>query len=144
MSSFRVWLSAVGVVLLACDSEPRHPKPPEFAAAFSNLPFPPQAEFVSRSGGADALQITLYTPIDLARTTDYYREVLGSGAWRLVSDIKNRDGSAVLYAEHNGPPLWARLWKPDNREGTMVQLTGAVIGKDSARSRGQPDTSNRR
>lgn len=136
-------LSAACVLLLACGSEQREaPKPPDFGAAFSHLPLPPEPELVSQTGGADALQLTLHSPSDIADVTDYYRNLLSSDDWRLISDTKNRDGSIVLYAEHDGPPLWVRIWKPSDRPGTLVQLSGAVVGKnrakkDSASKRGE-------
>ena len=34
--------------------------------------------------------------------------------------------STVLYAEHEGPPLWVRIWQASDSAGTMVELTGAV------------------
>lgn len=132
MTLLRTWLSAAGLALLACGSESGAPKQPEFAAAFANLPLPPSPEFVSRTGSADALQITLRTSMDAARVTDYYRNVLSRGNWRLVSDVKNSDGSASFYAEQNGPPLWVRIWKDSNHPGTLVQLTGAVVAKESS------------
>jgi hypothetical protein len=88
---------------------------------------------VSRAGGADALQLTVYSPAALDEVTEFYRTVLSNPPWRLVSDSKNPDGSTLLYAEHNGPPLWVRIWKLGDR-GTMVELTGAVIQKDSVKN----------
>jgi hypothetical protein len=120
-----------GVFLLACGSEPRAPEPPPFTEAFSNLPLPPNPEFVSKSGSADALQITLRSPANPEKVTEFYRAALTRGNWRLVSDIKNPDGSTALYAEQDGPPLWVRISKLPDRPGTMVQLTGAVTAKDS-------------
>jgi hypothetical protein len=38
----------------------------------------------------------------------------------------------VLYAEQDGPPIWVRVWPTTDRAGTMVELAGAVVGKDSA------------
>ena len=131
MSLLKSWVPLAGAFLLACGSEPRTPKPPPFNQAFSNLPLPPNPEFVSRSGGADELQITLRTPLDQERVTEYYRTALTRGNWRLVSDIRNPDGSTALYAEQDGPPLWVRISKLTDRPGTMVQLTGAVSAKDS-------------
>ena len=131
MPQIRAWLCAATGLLAFCGSETRPPKPPEFTKAFSHLPLPPNPELVSRASGADALQITFRTPIDPAETADYYRGVLSRGDWRLVSDIKNADGSTALYAEHNGPPLWVRIWKSSDRPGSMVQLTGAVVNQDS-------------
>jgi hypothetical protein len=90
---------------------------------------------VSRAGSGDALQITVHTPADEAKVTDYYRNLLSQGDWRLVSDTKGRDGVTALYAEHDGPPLWVRIWKASDRQGTMVQLTGAVVGQDSVGQR---------
>jgi hypothetical protein len=133
MPTFRTFWSVLAGLVLACGSESRPPKPPEFGAAFPNLPLPPEPELVSQTGSADALQLTLHTPSDMDHIVDYYRNVLSAGNWRLVSDIKNRDGSVVLYAEQDGPPMWARIWKPKDRPGTMVQLTGAVVSKDSTK-----------
>jgi hypothetical protein len=135
---------AAVLLLLACGSEPRPPKPPDFAKAFSHLPLPPDPEFVSRGGSEDALQITVRSPADVARVTDYYRNTLSQGNWRLVSDIKNSDGSTALYAEHDGPPLWVRIWKPTDQPGTMVQLTGAVTAADSLRRRRARDSAMKR
>ena len=133
MPTFRTVLSLLGGLMLACGSEPRTPKPPDLAAAFPNLPLPPKPELISQTGSADALQLTLHTPSDLDPIVEYYRNALSSGNWRLVSDIKNPDGSVALYAEQDGPPMWARIWKPKGQSGTMVQLTGAIVSKDSTK-----------
>ena len=134
MPSFRRIFSIAGVVLLACRSEPRdsQPPPPTLAKAFPTLPLPRDPELVSRAGSTDALQLTLHSPAGVDEVTEYYRTVLSNTPWRLVSDRQNPDGSTVLYAEHNGPPLWVRIWKLGDR-GTMVELTGAVIQKDSVK-----------
>jgi hypothetical protein len=136
MPSFRLVLSMAGLVLLACRSESRdsQPPPPDFAKAFSTLPLPREPELVSRAGSADALQLTLHSPAGLDEVTEYYRTVLSNTPWRLVSDTRNPDGSTVLYAEHNGPPLWVRIWKLGDR-GTMVELTGAVVAKDTTKAK---------
>jgi hypothetical protein len=144
MPKLRAWIPVSGLVLLACGSErPRNPKPPEFSQAFSSVPLPPSPEFVSRSGGAGALQITLRTSASDSQVTNYYRESLSRGKWRLISDMKGRDGVTALYAEHDGPPLWVRIWPAADGPGTMVQLTGAVLEKDSAAGKA-PDTSGKR
>jgi hypothetical protein len=115
--------------VLACGSEPKAeppPPPPDFARAFSNLPLPANPELVSRSNSADALQLTVHSPENMERVTEFYRQTLSRPPWRLVSDRVNPDGSVVLYAEQKGPPLWVRIWKLGDR-GTMVDLTGAVL-----------------
>jgi hypothetical protein len=133
MPTFRTFWTLLAGLALACGSEPRAPKPPELAAAFPNLALPPDAKLVSRAGGADALQLTLESPADMDLILNYYRSVLSTGNWRLVSDIKNSDGSVALYAEQDGPPMWVRVWKPKGQLATMVQLTGAVAAKDSTK-----------
>jgi hypothetical protein len=142
MTSFRALLCSVGLVLLACGSEPRTAKGPPIQQVFPNLPLPPEPEFVSRSGSEDALQLTVHSPSDIDKVTDYYRTVLSRGKWRLVSDIKSADGSTALYAEQDGPPLWVRIWKSRDTTGTMVQLSGAVVAKDSLKK--EPDTTSKR
>jgi hypothetical protein len=137
MPPSRLRLSLACLLLVACRSESRpsqQPTLPDFAKAFSNLPLPPDPELVSRTGSADALQLTVHSPVGVDEVTSYYRNVFSNDPWRLVSDGKKPDGSTVLYAEHNGPPLWVRIWKLGDR-GTMVELTGAVIEKDSLKKR---------
>lgn len=140
MATSRVWLSLAAAAILACESEPPPPTPPAFARAFSHLPLPPNPQILSRAGSADALQLTVFSPSEATRVADYYRSQLTKGDWRLVSDIKSPDGATVLYAEHDGPPLWVRIWKANDRPGTMVQLTGAVTAKDSAQARKRFDS----
>lgn len=135
MPAFRVWLSVAVALFIGCKSEPRPPTPPAFGKAFSHLPLPPNPEVISRAGSADALQLTVHTPLEAERVAEYYRTTLSRGEWRLVSDTKSPDGSTALYAEHDGPPLWVRIWQVKDRPGTMVQLTGAVIAQDSTPSK---------
>jgi hypothetical protein len=124
----------VSAVLLACGSDaPAPPKPPDAFTVFPNLPLPPEAQFVSRAGSEDALQITMISPIPAAQVIDYYRNELSRGKWRLVGDSKRPDGSVLLYAEQDGPPIWVRIWPTTDKAGTMVELAGAVVGKDSAK-----------
>jgi hypothetical protein len=73
----------------------------------------------------------LFSPSEARGVVEYYRGVLSKGKWRLVSDVKKPDGTVVLYAEQEGPPIWVRVWPSTDRAGTMVQLAGAVVGKDS-------------
>ena len=119
------------MVLLACGSESPPPKLPDAFAVFPNLPLPPGAELISRAGGADALQITMFSPAPADGVTQYYRDVLSKGKWRLIGDTKKPDGSVVLYAEQDGPPMWVRIWPTTDKAGTMIELAGAVVGKDS-------------
>ena len=116
---------------MACGSESPAVKEPRIDQVFPNLPLPPDPQLVERSGSNDALQLTVRSPSEIGFVTNFYRDVLSGGKWRLVSDVKSPDGSTSLYAEQDGPPLWVRIWKSKDQPGTMVQLTGAVVGKDS-------------
>jgi hypothetical protein len=123
--------TAVCAVLLACSPEAAPPKPPDTFTVFPQLPLPPGAQFVSRAGSEDALQLTLFSPAGAESVAEYYRGVLSKGKWRLIGDAKKSDGSVVLYAEQDGPPMWVRIWPTTDKAGTMVQLSGAVVAKDS-------------
>lgn len=124
-----------GALLAACGSESRAPKTPDTFAVFPHLPLPPSSQLVSRSGSEDALQIRLLSSGAPDQVTGYYRDVLSKGRWRLVSDVKKPDGSVVLYAEQDGPPIWVRIWPTSDGAGTMVELAGALVSKrgDSVR-----------
>ena len=137
----RIWLGLVAALLIGCKSEPPPPEPPAFSKAFSQLPLPPDPQIISQAGSADALQLTVFSPSEASRVADYYRSQLTKGKWRLVSDTKSPDGSTALYAEHDGPPLWVRIWKANDRQGTMVQLTGAVLAQDSTKLKKAADSS---
>jgi hypothetical protein len=125
----KLCLSVACALLLGCGSESPPPKTPDAFAVFPNLPLPPDAKVVSRAGSADALQLTLFSPIKAEAVTEYYRNQLSDGKWRLVGDVKRPDGSVALYAEQGGSPLWVRVWSTSDSAGTMIELAGAVVGK---------------
>ncbi len=130
MPSPRLYLSVACALLLGCRADsPPPPKLPDAFAVFPNLPLPPEAKLVSRSGSSDALQLTLFTSGKTDAVAEYYRDHLSSGKWRLVGDTKRPDGSLALYAELDGRPLWVRIWPTSDSAGTMVELAGAVLGK---------------
>jgi hypothetical protein len=139
MPSFRHVLGPFCVLLLACGPDaPPAVKSPDTFTVFPNLPLPPGAKFVSRAGSSDALQITMFSPGEATQVVEYYRDVLSKGRWRLVSDQKKPDGKVVLYAEQDGPPIWISVWPTTDSAGTMVQLAGAVVAKDSVKAGTEP------
>jgi hypothetical protein len=122
-------IRAVGTVALACamlaGCGDRTPKQPKMADALPNLPLPPEASLVGRSGGSDALQITLRSSRPSGEVEAYYLKVLNTNGWRLVNQNKAADGAIVLLAEQDGPPLWVRITAEDSTS-TLVELAGAV------------------
>jgi len=129
----RIWAGLVVLTLVACADE----KPielPEFSRVFPNLPLPPNASVVSRSGSADALQITLMSQAKARDIETYYRAVLTKNGWRMVNDQRDRDGGVALLAELKGQPLWVRIRSTDDSVATIVELAGAVM-PDSTRAR---------
>jgi hypothetical protein len=113
------------LALAACAD--KAPKTAELSEALPNLPLPPQPSFISRAGGPDALQLTVRSPASADSVAAYYRQVFKHGKWRLVNDAKDADGATVLLAQQNGPPLWVRIRKAEDGQGTLVELSGAVV-----------------
>ena len=130
------------VVVSACErAEP--PKQATLAEAMPNLPVPPNAEFVSRSGSADALQFVFQSPLSRDVIAGYYRDIFTTGGWNLVSDVTQPDSTVALYAEQAGHPMWVRI-RPAGTT-TRIELMGAVPGADSAfaaRAQAAHDTTN--
>ena len=111
------------------------PKSPKFSEVLPSVPLPPNPTFVSKSGGEDALQITVRSPAGADAVADYYRHLFKSGGWKLVNEARGQ-GAVVLFAEQNGKPLWVRVRSADDGSGTLVDLAGARLTekKDSART----------
>ena len=127
MIPYRIRCVLLCAALAACGD--RAPKTPKLSDALPNLPLPPQATFVGRAGGPDALQITVRSPARADVVAAYYRNLFKSGGWRLVNDATDADGATVLLAQQSGPPLWVRIRNADDGPGTLVELTGAVPTK---------------
>ncbi len=117
----------VGLVLLAlvaCQDE--KPKMATVAQTFPTLPLPPQPTLVARSGSSDALQLTVRSPMKPQEVVAYYRGMLTKNQWKLVNDMRDKDGSTVLLADHGGRPLWVRISSTEDSSATLVELAGAV------------------
>jgi hypothetical protein len=117
--------------LAACGD--KRPEPPRMAEVLPNLPLPPNARFLGRSGGEDALQIAVIAPLPRAQVESYYRDVLTRNGWRLVNQAKDPDGALVFLAEQDGPPLWVRIRAADDTASTVVEFSGARMA-----GRGKP------
>jgi hypothetical protein len=129
MIPLKIRVVVLGLALVACGD--RAPKGPKMADVFPNLPLPPQATFVSRSGGAEALQITLRSSRKADEVVAYYRATFKTGGWNLVSDVRDAEGAVVLLAKQKGPPLWVRIRSTEDSAASLVELSGAVSARDS-------------
>ncbi len=117
---------ALGFLVLAgCRETPRQDTV-RMSEAMPNLPLPPLATVVSRSGGPDALSITFRSSVSPDSMVSFYRQTLSRGEWNLVSDNKSREGVYSLYAERQGPPLWVTIQKDTAGPGTLMTLAGAT------------------
>ncbi|MBA2626644.1 MAG: hypothetical protein H0U85_01385 [Gemmatimonadales bacterium] len=131
------------LALAACKDKPASTDTIDVAKAMPNLPLPPDAQFVSKSGSPDAVQLVFQSRATPALVEDFYRDVFTAEPWRLVGDSKDATGTTVLYAEQNGPPMWVRI-APSGR-GARVEIAGADPTADTSfvrRSRGARDSAN--
>jgi hypothetical protein len=137
MSRLTVLLLALTFGALACERDAA-PKSPSLTEVMPNLPLPPGASFVSRSGGADALLVTVRSPEKADAIAAYYRDLFKKDGWRLVKDGKDREGAVVLLAEQQGPPLWVRIKSEGEGKGTLVDLAGARLSEKQDSSKRVP------
>lgn len=117
----------VGLLTLAACGRDEAPKPPKLSEVLPKLPLPPQPTFVSRAGGADALQLTVRSPAGPDAVASYYRQLFKKGGWRLVNEAKDNEGAVVFFVEQDGPPLWVRVRKGDDGHGSLVEISGARV-----------------
>ena len=129
----KIWAGMAILALIGCKD--KAPQTPKVSQVFPNLPLPPNASVVSKSGGTDALQITLISPVKAKDVEAYYRMMLSKNGWRLMNDMRDQDGSVVLFAEQDGPPLWVRIKSTDDSVATMVELAGAVLADTAKRAK---------
>ena len=119
------WL-VLCTVLAACGD--KTPKMARLDEALPNIPLPPNPSFVGRSGGPDALQITVRSPASPDSVAGYYRGVFKTGKWKLVNEAKDAEGAIVLFAQQDGPPLWVRI-HPADSGGSTIELSGAIVSR---------------
>ncbi len=119
-------LLALAISALAACGRDEPPKPPRVGEVMPTLLLPPNAKVVSRSGSEDALQITYSSDLTPDQMASYYRRMLSSDKWRLVSDARTADGATAMYAETDGPPIWVTIRKNPDGSGCLVSLAGGV------------------
>ena len=120
MRTTRFVVLVAALALAACKDAPPPTRTPDVLAVLPDLPFPPDAEFVSRAGSEDALQLVFRSAQSVDAVSKYYRAVFTRGEWRLIGDDRDSAGAVVLYAERPGPPMWVRITAPRGRKKGMA------------------------
>ena len=136
----RLILAASALALVAGCS-PDRPKLPSMPAAFSALPLPPQPEYLGQAGSEDALMFTFRSPVLADSVTSYYAVVFRRDtAYHVLSSNAGAVGEHAYYVEYHRRPLWVRIRPEAGNEGSIIELTGAVVTGGVE----QPDTSHRK
>lgn len=133
-------------LLLGCS--PDRPKLPSLPAAFATLPLPPNPEYLGQSGSEDALMFTFRSATPADTVAEVYRRLfVGDTIYHMISNTRGAEGEHAYYVEYRKRPLWVRIRPEAGNEGSIIELTGAVVAgadtthrtvADSAR----PDTAH--
>lgn len=133
------------VLLAGCQDKEPAPTLPQVGEAFATVITPPGGALLSRSGSADALELTFQSGISSEAVADYYRTQFSREGWRILSDLSDTAGVIAMHVEWDATrqPMWVRIQPAGN--GSTVNLIGAVPASDSvyrARRDAKADSSN--
>ena len=127
--------SVVTVVLVlglaACGSGEQVDRP-ELADVMPVVPLPPDSRAVDVAGSEDAMLFTFLSRHDPDEMASYYRRLFTESPWTLISDSKSADGATIIYAENDKTPLWVRIFRTAGAPGSTIQLSGALVQRDSS------------
>ena len=96
------------------------------------VPLPPNSRLVSRVGSDEALQFTFLSGYSQENMASTYRRMFTAAPWTFISDAEAPDGAVILYVENDGIPLWVRITRTAGAPGSTIQLSGALISKNTA------------
>ena len=123
-------LLAVSALALVAGCTPDRPKLPSLPAAFSALPLPPQPEYLGQAGSEDALMFTFRSPIVSDSITAYYSQLFARDtAYHVMGSNAGAPGEHAYYVEYEKRPLWIRIRPEAGNEGSIIELTGAVVSR---------------
>lgn len=127
-------VAALAVALvLGCG--PDRPKLPSLPAAFAALPLPPSPEFLGQSGSEDALMFTFRSAIASDSVAAYYDRLFSADStYRLMNRNTGSEGEHAYYLEYKRRPIWIRIRPEAGNEGSIIELTGAVVATPAADS----------
>jgi len=135
-------------LLLGCS--PDRPKLPSLPAAFATLPLPPNPEYLGQSGSEDALMFTFRSATHADTVAEFYRQLfVADTIYHMISNTRGAEGEHAYYVEYNRRPMWVRIRPEAGNEGSIIELTGAVVaGADTthrtAADSAKPDPAARR
>ncbi len=113
-------------LLLGCT--PDRPKLPSLPAAFATLPLPPMPEYLGQSGSEDALMFTFRSAMHADSVAASYERLFETDTlYHMISRNTGAEGEHAYYVEYKRRPLWVRIRSEAGNEGSIVELTGAVI-----------------
>jgi hypothetical protein len=128
-------------LLLGCT--PDRPKLPSLPAAFAALPLPPNPEYLGQSGSEDALMFTFRSPTAADTVAEFYRLLfLRDTNYHMISSNQGAEGEHAYYVEYTRRPLWVRIRPEAGNEGSIVELTGAVVVGADTTHRTTPDSAH--
>src|SRR6478736_8375651 len=113
-------------VLVGCT--PDRPKLPSLPAAFATLPLPPDPEFLTQTGSEDALMFTFRSIHPADSVAAYYGRLFASDSgYQVRNSNTGTSGEHAYYIEYHRRPMWVRIRPEAGSEGSIVELTGAVV-----------------
>jgi hypothetical protein len=120
---------------------PDRPKLPSLPAAFATLPLPPDPEFLAQTGSEDALMFTFRSIHPADTVVTYYKEMFAADtSYKVLSANTGTSGEQAYYVEYHRRPMWIRIRPEAGSEGSIIELTGAVVtGADTTRVLSPPD-----
>ncbi|HET7040796.1 MAG TPA: hypothetical protein VFI13_02210 [Gemmatimonadales bacterium] len=123
-------LLAVSALALVAGCSPDKPKLPSMPAAFSALPLPPKPEYLGQSGSEDALMFTFRSPEPSDSVMAVYDALFAHDtSYHVVSSTAGATGEHGYYVEYHKRPLWIRIRPEAGNEGSIIELTGAVVSR---------------
>jgi hypothetical protein len=116
-------------VLVGCT--PDRPKLPSLPAAFATLPLPPDPEFLTQTGGEDALMFTFRSIHPADTVAMYYGRMFAADTgYKVLNTNTGTLGEYAYYIEYHRRPMWIRIRPEAGSEGSIIELTGAVVSHE--------------
>jgi hypothetical protein len=128
----RILSSFLAVLVLAACSGEQKIDIPQLAEVMPVVPLPPDSRLVGRVGSDEALQFTFLSRYSQEDMVSTYRGMFTAAPWTFISDAEAPDGAVILYVENDGIPLWVRITRTSGAPGSTVQLSGALISRNTA------------